>query len=107
MDLSYLDPLGPGVVHKSEKSITLKVCMIKHKSILDRYFCIFDYPNNSHYSNRAVISIVQITKNLDKWGPGSTVYGSLTYIKSFNSKHFLQFGAIKTFAIGGMAFVSF
>ena len=63
-NFSYLNPL---VVHKSEYSISLKLSPVSLNSIknIGSYFCIF----NSHYSNRAVISVVWLTKNLDKWSP--------------------------------------
>ena len=47
--------MGPGAVHKSEKSAPLK-----NSNLIQLH---------SHYSNRAVISIVQLTENPDKVGP--------------------------------------
>ena len=49
-NLSYLNPLGPGVVHKSEKSVSLKVCInnlkIAYKEkILN--ISVFNYPNRT------------------------------------------------------------
>ena len=33
-NLSYPDPLGPGVVHKFEKSVSLKLCINSMKNII-------------------------------------------------------------------------
>ena len=50
-NLSYPNPLGPGMVHKSEKSISLKLC-INNLKIFDIEFfffniSIFSYPNRT------------------------------------------------------------
>ena len=64
----YPNPLGPGVVHKSEKSISLKLCINSLNYHKDDLFKIISISNTlieqSLYSSRAVIPIVQLTKNL-------------------------------------------
>ena len=51
-NLSYPNPLGPGVIHKSEKSISLKLCinnLIANsiKTLIFKHISIINYPNKT------------------------------------------------------------
>ena len=68
-NLSYPNPLGPGVVHKSEKSVPLKL-HINNLKIALRTFLKFIIIN---YSNRTVTTLIEqlflwLTENPDNWG---------------------------------------
>ena len=66
MEPQLSEPLKPGVVHKFEKSISLKLCLIT----LKKNIWYFNYPNRTVTTLiRVIISVVWLTKNLDMWGP--------------------------------------